>query len=70
VDVTYPAAKRFRPSFTDTVLDVYEGEIAIVASFAANALAHPGGIAATVTAQACNDTVCLPPSRIKAPLND
>ncbi len=66
VRVVYPPARRFQPSFMDTALAVYEGEVSISADFDSGAAALAAG-AAAVTVQACSDTVCYPPSRIPVP---
>ena len=62
--IRYPVSKKFKPEFEKTVLDVYQGEATIVATFQRGALARAGAV--VVTAQACTDKVCLPPSRIRA----
>jgi len=62
--VTYPEASKFKPSFTRSTLDVYQGITEIVAEFDAGVLTGEDAPSATITAQACNDTVCLPPSTI------
>ena len=51
--------------FTEAPLDVYQGEVAIAAEFASSEAARAAGTAATVTAQACSDTVCYPPAQLR-----
>ena len=68
--VAYPPARRFQPSFTTSSLAVYDGRITIVASFPPEALAHMPRVGAKVTAQACSDTVCLPPSTVEVAVTE
>jgi hypothetical protein len=63
--VDYPQGVEFKPSFSKSALDVYEGNTTIIANFKAGALANKRELAATIIAQACNDTVCLPPSSMQ-----
>lgn len=63
--VTYPKATHFKPSFSQSTLDVYEGETTIIADFKAGALISESELSASIIAQACNDTVCLPPSTMQ-----
>jgi uncharacterized protein YyaL (SSP411 family) len=60
--VDYPQPVTFKPDFADEALDVYEGTPTIVAVFPHGAFDGMTAIRATVTAQACNDRICLPPS--------
>ena len=60
--LSYPAPVRLKPSFSPLALDVYQGSASIVAIFPDGALEGAEAIAGTVTAQACNDRVCLPPA--------
>ena len=62
--VVYPPAGTFQPAFADEALRVYEGEAVIAAVFESPDAARAAGAAATVTVQACNDTVCYPPAQI------
>ena len=62
--VRYPPATAFRSSFAPDVLKVYEGHVEAVAQLKKGALDGMQALHATVTSQACTDTVCLPPSRI------
>jgi hypothetical protein len=41
----------------------------IVAAFARGSLDDAGPLVATVTAQACDEHICLPPADISAPVN-
>ena len=62
-EVRYPAAKSFKARFAPDALNVYEGTVTIVARLNGDVAARLGVLAATVTAQACTDSVCLPPSQ-------
>ena len=66
--VRYPQAIQFKARFTPTVIDVYEGKVNIVAVFAKGVLpknSTKSTLRATLSTQACDDTVCLPPAKIK-----
>ena len=65
--VVYPEAVRFKPKFLDDMLDVYDGTIRVVAEFPSGLLPHEGRVLGTLTAQACNDVICLPPADLKLP---
>jgi uncharacterized protein YyaL (SSP411 family) len=60
----YPPAKLLKPSFAPDGIKVYEGDVELVAQFAKGALAQTAALRATVDAQVCTETVCLPPSKI------
>jgi uncharacterized protein YyaL (SSP411 family) len=62
--VRYPPATALRSSFAPDVLKVYEGQVQAVAQLKKGSLDGLQALQVTVTAQACTDTVCLPPSRI------
>jgi len=62
--IHYPPAKVLRPSFALDGIQVYEGNVELVAQFAKGALAQAAALRATIDAQACTQTVCLPPSKI------
>jgi len=64
VEVRYPAPKSFKSSFAPDVLSVYEGTVQVVAELEDGALDNRRELSATVDAQACTETVCLPPARI------
>lgn len=66
--VRYPAPVRFAPRFVPEAMDVYEGRVVIEAFFARGALARPG-VAANLKAQACDDSVCLPPETVSVPVS-
>ena len=63
--VRYPAAIQFKARFTPTVIEVYEGKVNIVAEFAKGVLPKNSTLRVTLSTQACDDTVCLPPTKIK-----
>ena len=62
--VRYPPATALSSSFAPDVLKVYEGRVETVAQLKKGSLDGVDALRATVTSQACTDTVCLPPSRI------
>jgi uncharacterized protein YyaL (SSP411 family) len=62
--IAYPTAMRFKSSFAPDGLDVYEGEVAVVASFPKDALSGVVGISGTITTQACDAQTCLPPATL------
>src|SRR5262249_34898242 len=61
--VRYPPATALRSSFAPDVLNVYEGRVEAIAQWKKGALTKVQALHATVMAQACTDTVCLPPAR-------
>jgi uncharacterized protein YyaL (SSP411 family) len=62
--IIYPRPVRIRPEFAREGLNVYEGEVSIVAVVQREALNKRKTLRATVTAQACTDQVCLPPAKL------
>jgi uncharacterized protein YyaL (SSP411 family) len=66
--IDYPKPVRFRPAFAPDGLDVYEGAARLVARFPKGSLANRTAICGTVTAQACNKEICLPPSKLPVSL--
>ncbi len=64
LEVRYPPPTVLRSSFAPDPLNVYSGRVQAVARLKKGALDGLAGLRATVTSQACTDTVCLPPSRI------
>jgi thiol:disulfide interchange protein len=62
-EVGYPAATRYKFSFADDELDVYEGtlELPVLLAVPASAAAGPLPVRATLRYQACDDKSCLPP---------
>jgi uncharacterized protein len=67
--VAYPQATRFKPKFLNEALNVYQGTVAIAAYFPKGTLYGSPRMDATVTAQACTDVICLPPSDLPVPEN-
>jgi uncharacterized protein len=62
--VEYPKPVRFTAEFVREGLDVYEGSVAIVARFPKGSLSANSSIEGAVTAQACTNRICLPPSTL------
>ena len=62
--VEYPKSTRFTAEFAREGLDVYEGSVAIVARFRKGSLSANSSIEGAVTAQACTNKICLPPSTL------
>lgn len=62
--VEYPKATRFTAKFAPEGLDVYEGSVAVIAKFPKDGLKGIGSIQGTVSVQACNSQICLPPSEL------
>ena len=67
--VGYPPALRFKPQFSSEPIEVYEGDVVITATFPPGSLDRIRVLRVTVTAQACTDKICLPPSDIPASVN-
>lgn len=63
-NVEYPKSVRFTSRFAPEGLDVYEGSVAIVAKFPKGSLQGIDPIQGSVTAQACTEQICLPPSTL------
>lgn len=63
-EIAYPRPVRFKPAFATDGLDVYEGTVTISAKFAKDSLAKTDKVETSLTAQACTDRICLPPSEI------
>jgi thiol:disulfide interchange protein DsbD len=61
-EIEYPEGQELRFSFSDTPLEVWHERVVLAASLVVPADASAvAEIRARVTAQACNDTQCLPP---------
>jgi uncharacterized protein len=67
--VDYPKPVRFKPAFAPDGLDVYEGNVALVATFPKDSLKGHKDIQGAATAQACNTQICLPPSNLAVTLS-
>jgi thiol:disulfide interchange protein DsbD len=65
-DIQYPKGNLVSLSFADQPIDVYEGTITIFASLKISDKLNPGidTIKGSVTVQACNNQLCLPPSTL------
>jgi uncharacterized protein YyaL (SSP411 family) len=66
--VEYPKAVRFKSALAPNGLDVYEGEVTLIAQFARGALLDQKNIQGTVRVQACDTQICLPPSDLPVSL--
>ncbi|MBI3042282.1 MAG: thioredoxin domain-containing protein [Betaproteobacteria bacterium] len=62
ISVDYPRPITFKPNFARDGIKVYEGKPTIAVRVAKKELPKTGSLRARVTAQACDDQVCLPPS--------
>ena len=67
--VDYPNAVRLKSAFAPDGLDVYEGSVALIAKFPKGSLAGQKNVQGTVTAQACDTQICLPPSNLPVSLS-
>lgn len=67
VSIQYQPAVERKFDFTDGVLEVYEGTIQILVRLGIRKSARPGAylIPATVSYQACSNSVCLAPSAVR-----
>jgi hypothetical protein len=61
--IRYPAPIPFQSRFAPDRLNVYEGTVQITASLEKGALNDLQKLRASLSAQACTETVCLPPSQ-------
>ena len=62
--VQYPAPISFQSRFAPDRLNVYEGTVKITARLDKGTLQGVQAVKGSLKAQACTDTVCLPPSEI------
>jgi len=62
--IRYPSPIAFQSRFAPDRLNVYEGTVRITASFEKGTLNDLQKLRASLSAQACTETVCLPPSQI------
>jgi len=69
-EIRFPKGKPVKFGFSETPLQVWEDMVVLVASgtVPAGARGH-AGLQVTVTAQACNNTSCLPPVPVTAGIN-
>jgi uncharacterized protein len=67
--VDYPKPVRFKSAFAPDGLDVYEGSVGLIAKFGKGSLAGQKNVQGTVTAQACDTQICLPPSNLPVSLS-
>jgi uncharacterized protein len=63
--IAYPEPVLFKPVFARNGIKVYEGSPTVVATIARIDLPENATVRGTVTTQACDDQVCLPPSRLR-----
>jgi len=67
--VDYPAGRKLSFAFSETPIEVWEERVVIVAAVGVPAAAAGRAeLGVTLTAQACNDSQCLPPAPVKAAL--
>ncbi len=66
--IRYPPAHLFAPAFASEGLQVYEGEVELVAEFPAGTLAGLRAVEGELSVQACDDRVCLPPATLPVTL--
>ncbi len=64
----FPAHTMATFAFSDEALAVYEGTVEIPVVLTRAATAPLAGLTVTVTAQACNDSMCLAPAEVSAEL--
>jgi uncharacterized protein YyaL (SSP411 family) len=62
--IAYPEATLFKPAFAREGIRVYQGNVEIRAEVPRGALKRHKALSGTVSAQACNDQVCLPPAKL------
>jgi uncharacterized protein YyaL (SSP411 family) len=62
--IAYPEATLFKPAFAREGIRVYQGNVEIRAEVPKGTLKRHKALSGTVTAQACNDQVCLPPAKL------
>lgn len=67
--IAYPQPVGFKTAFAEQELEVYEGAVRLTASFPKDGLLRRGTIRGVVTAQACDERVCLPPSDLPFTVN-
>lgn len=66
-EVIFPAGRPIKFDFSETPLEVWEGTVVLVAGGTVPADAEgPAEIQVVVTAQACNNSSCLPPTPVTA----
>ena len=67
--VDYPAGRKLSFAFSESPIEVWEERVVIVAAVGVPAAAAGRAeLGVTLTAQACNDSRCLPPAPVKAAL--
>lgn len=66
--LAYPAGKGLTFSFSETPIQVWEGQVTVLGELQVPSSAAPGEVelGVAVVAQACNDTQCLPPLPVSA----
>ena len=68
--IEYPEPAALVVGFADgESLSVYSGEVSVVATFRQGTFARRSRIEGSVIAQACNDEICLPPSKFPVSLD-
>ena len=66
VEISYPAGRRARYSYSETELVVYDGEAVLGVLLKAKDTLAPGArtVKASLSYQACDNTSCLPPKEL------
>lgn len=62
--IVYPKVAHFTSAFAKDGLDVYEGQVPLVAHFSPGALSGVMALDGKVTVQACDAETCLPPATL------
>ncbi len=64
IGVRYPKPLSYTPTFAGRLLNVYDGLVNITVTFQKGLIRKTRTVRGNVTAQACNDQICLPPANL------
>jgi hypothetical protein len=64
IGVRYPKPLSYTPAFAGRLLNVYDGLVNITLTFQKGLIRKTRTVRGNVTAQACNDQICLPPANL------
>ena len=64
IAVRYPKPRAYTPSFAGRLINVYSGVVNITATFQSGSIKETGTVRGDLTAQVCNDQICLPPANL------